>query len=145
MTLALLFAPLLTSSALFAQDEDVRKLAEADKPKKEYVENAFKSSRVINGHSIEMIARGNLDCRILHRFGLVNSGAKNFFGLDQASMRMGFDYGISTNLTIGVGRSTLNKEFDGFIKWRILRQATGEKAFPFSLVFVNGITVNTLP
>lgn len=145
MKCTLLFAALLTGSALFAQDDDLLKLVGEDKPRKEYVENAFKSSRVINGHSMEMIAKGNLDFRILHRFGLVNSGAKNFFGLDQASMRMGFDYGISTNLTIGIGRSTLDKEFDGFIKWRILRQATGEKAFPFSVVFINGITVNTLP
>ena len=145
MKFALLFAALLAGSALFAQDDDLLKLVGEDKPKKEYVENAFKSSRVINGHSMEMIAKGNLDFRILHRFGLVNSGAKNFFGLDQASMRMGFDYGISTNLTIGIGRSTLDKELDGFIKWRIMRQATGEKAFPVSIVFVNGITVNTLP
>lgn len=145
MKFALLIAALLAGSALFAQDDDLLKLVGEDKPKKEYVENAFKSSRVINGHSMEMIAKGNLDFRILHRFGLVNSGAKNFFGLDQASMRMGFDYGISTNLTIGVGRSTLDKELDGFIKWRIMRQATGEKAFPVSIVFVNGITVNTLP
>jgi hypothetical protein len=145
MKFALLFAALLAGSAVFAQDDDLLKLVGEDKPKKEYVENAFKSSRVINGHSMEMIAKGNLDFRILHRFGLVNSGAKNFFGLDQASMRMGFDYGISTNLTIGVGRSTLDKELDGFIKWRIMRQATGEKAFPVSIVFVNGITVNTLP
>lgn len=145
MKLALFLVALLSGSAMYAQDEDLLKLVGEDKPKKEYVENAFKSSRVINGHSMEMIAKGNLDFRILHRFGLVNSGAKNFFGLDQASMRMGFDYGLGTNLTIGVGRSTLDKELDGFIKWRILRQATGEKAFPFSLVFVNGITVNTLP
>jgi hypothetical protein len=145
MKLALLFVTLFTGTALFAQDEDLLKLVGDDKPKKEYVENAFKSSRVINGHSMEMIAKGNLDFRILHRFGLVNSGAKNFFGLDQASMRMGFDYGVSTNLTIGVGRSTLDKELDGFIKWRILRQSTGEKAFPVSVVFINGITVNTLP
>lgn len=145
MKFALLFAILLAGSALFAQDDDLLKLVGEDKPKKEYVENAFKSSRVINGHSMEMIAKGNLDFRILHRFGLVNSGAKNFFGLDQASMRMGFDYGLGANLTIGIGRSTLDKEFDGFIKLRILRQATGEKAFPVSVVFINGITVNTLP
>src|SRR5215211_3248741 len=145
MTLALLFAPLLTSSALFAQDEDVRKLAEADKPKKEYVTNAFKSSRVINGHSMEMIAKGNLDFRILHRFGLINSGAKNFFGLDQASMRMGFDYGIATNLTIGVGRSTLDKEFDGFLKFRPIRQSTGHRSSPVSVVLVGGVTVNGMP
>ena len=144
MKFALLFVSLLTASSIFAQD-DLLKLVKEDKPNKEYVENAFKSSRVINGHSIEMIAKGNLDFRILHRFGLINSGAKNFFGLDQATMRIGFDYGLSTNLTIGVGRSTLNKEFDGFLKWRILRQTTGEKAFPFTVVFVNGITINTLP
>lgn len=145
MKFTLLLVSLFVASTLFAQDEDLLKLAGEDKPKKEYVENAFKSSRVINGHSMEMIARGNLDFRILHRFGLVNSGAKNFFGLDQATMRLGFDYGLATNLTIGVGRSTLNKEYDGFIKWRILRQATGAKPFPFSLVFVNGITINSMP
>ena len=86
MKFALLFAALFTGSALFAQDDDLLKLVGEDKPKKEYVENAFKSSRVINGHSMEMIARGNLDFRILHRFGLVNSGAKNFFGSVQGSV-----------------------------------------------------------
>jgi len=145
MKFALLLVCLLTASSMFAQDEDLLKLVKDDKPKKEYVDNAFKSSRVINGHSMEMIAKGNLDFRILHRFGEVSSGAKNFFGLDQAAMRMGFDYGVSTNLTIGVGRSTLNKEFDGFIKWRILRQSTGERSFPFAVLFINGITVNTMP
>lgn len=92
-----------------------------------------------------MIAKGNLDFRILHRFGLVNSGAKNFFGLDQASMRMGFDYGLGTNVTIGVGRSTLDKEFDGFIKIRALRQSTGPGSFPVSIVLITGATVWTLP
>lgn len=132
------------TSSLFAQD-DLLKLVQEDKPAKEYTTHAFKSSRVINGHSMEMIAKGNLDFRILHRFGLVNSGAKNFFGLDQASMRMGFDYGLGTNLTIGIGRSTLNKEFDGFIKFRPLRQSTGPRSSPVSIVLVTGITINTLP
>jgi hypothetical protein len=135
----------MAGSAVYAQDEDLLKLAGEDKPAKEYVESAFKSSRVINGHSMEMIAKGNLDFRILHRFGLVNSGAKNFFGLDQASMRMGFDYGIGKNVTIGVGRSTLDKEFDGFIKFRPIRQSTGPRSSPVSVILVTGLTINTLP
>ncbi|MGB8190445.1 MAG: DUF5777 family beta-barrel protein [Chitinophagaceae bacterium] len=144
LTLITLFA--LSVSFLFAQDTtDLLSMVEQDKPAKEYVPHAFKSSRVINGHSMEMIAKGNLDFRILHRFGLVNSGAKNFFGLDQASMRMGFDYGISTNLTIGIGRSTLDKEFDGFIKLRPIRQSTGPRSSPISVVLVTGITINSLP
>lgn len=143
--IAFIVCALVAATRLFAQDDDLLKLVGDDKPQKEFVTNAFKSSRVINGHSMEMIAKGNLDFRILHRFGLVNSGAKNFFGLDEASMRMGFDYGILTNLTIGVGRSTLDKELDGFIKFRPLRQSTGPRSFPVSVVLVSGLTVNTLP
>jgi dihydrofolate reductase len=143
--IALFVCALVAAANLFAQEDDLLKLVGDDKPQKEFVTNAFKSSRVINGHSMEMIAKGNLDFRILHRFGLVNSGAKNFFGLDEASMRMGFDYGILTNLTIGVGRSTLDKELDGFIKFRPVRQSTGPSSFPVSVVLVSGITVNTMP
>jgi hypothetical protein len=91
-----------------AQD-DMMSMLDAESPKqKEYAKNAFKSSRVINCHSMEMIAKKALDFRILHRFGNIKPGIYDLFGLDQASMRMGFDYGLTKNLTIGVGRSTLN-------------------------------------
>jgi hypothetical protein len=112
-------------------------------PKKEYVTNAFKSSRVINGHSMEFIGAGVLDFRILHRFGRVNQGVGELFGLDQASMRIGLDYGIAKNLTVGIGRTTFQKELDGFVKYRLLHQSTGENAFPFSLVLVAGTSINT--
>ncbi|HMQ86115.1 MAG TPA: DUF5777 family beta-barrel protein [Flavilitoribacter sp.] len=104
----------------------------------EYITNAFKSPRVINGHSMEMLREGVLDFRILHRFGEVSGGAYEFFGLDNASMRMGFDYGLSDILTIGVGRSTNYKEFDGFVKIRVLRQSTGKLNVPLSIVWVSG-------
>ncbi len=133
------------TASLFAQDVDSLKLLGEDSAKKDYVTSAFKSSRVINGHSMEMIAKGNLDFRILHRFGLVSGGTKNFFGLDQATMRMGFDYGLGTNLTIGVGRSTLNKEYDGFLKWRIIRQSTGPRSSGVSLVLIQGVTITAMP
>jgi hypothetical protein len=107
------------------------------------VTGAFKSTRVINAHSIEMLAKGNLDFRILHRFGFVSDGIKQLFGLDQASMRMSFDYGITNNLTIGIGRSTFRKELDAFAKARVLQQTKGAKEFPFSLVLVGGYTVHT--
>ncbi len=108
------------------------------------VRNAFKSTRVINGHSIEMLREGVLDFRILHRFGPLSLGGYQLFGLDQASMRIGFDYGISDNLSVGFGRSTSKKELDAFAKYRIKAQTSGEKAFPVSLVWVSGITRNGL-
>ncbi|MFL5743221.1 MAG: DUF5777 family beta-barrel protein [Niastella sp.] len=116
-----------------------------EEKKKEFVSNAFKSSRVINGHSMEFIGKGVLDVRILHRFGEVNSGANNLFGLDEANMRLGFDYGLSNRLTVGVGRSTAGKELDGFLKFRPVWQSTGPGSFPFSIVLVTGMTVGTTP
>ncbi len=108
------------------------------------VTNAFKSPRVISSHSMEMLAVGALDFRILHRFGQVNAGFEEFFGLDNATMRMSFDYGITNNLTFGIARSTFKKELDAFAKFRLLWQSEGAKAMPFSLVLVSGIIRNGL-
>lgn len=135
------FALFIMTSCLYAQDNSLLKDVGTDRPKKEFVTNAFKSSRVINGHSMELIGKGVLDVRILHRFGTINNGASEFFGLDQASMRLGFDYGLGKNLTIGMGRTTFKKELDGFIKWRPVRQA--RSGSPFSWVLVAGISTYT--
>ena len=107
-------------------------------PVKQKVTGAFKSTRVIMAHSIEMLHKGNLDFRIMHRFGFVSTGVKQLYGLDNASMRISFDYGLTDNTTIGFGRSTFRKELDIFLKQRIIQQSTGEGSIPFSLVIAAG-------
>jgi hypothetical protein len=135
----------LLSATVRAQDQDLLQQLDTAGPKKEYVYNAFKSSRVIMSHSMEMLRPGVLDFRILHRFGRVNGGAYEFFGLDgPATVRLGLDYGITGDLTVGIGRSSFNKELDGFIKYRLIQQATGPHSLPFSLVAIAGSTVTTL-
>ena len=136
---------LVITGKIFAQTDDLLDLVKEDKPGKEFVKNAFKSSRVINGQSMEFISKGTMDFRILHRFGLLDQGYKNFFGLDQATMRLGFDFGILPNLSIGIGRSTFKKEVDGFIKFAPLRQSTGPKSFPATIALVADMTMNTIP
>ena len=59
---------LCLSPVLRAQDDLLSLLGE-EKPKKQRVKYAFKSSRVINSHSMEFINPGTMDFRILHRFG----------------------------------------------------------------------------
>ena len=138
-----LFAVICFNTA-YAQDDMLSGLEE--KNPKQYINNAFKSSRVINGHSMEFIGKGVLDTRILHRFGLINSGFNNLYGLDQANMRIGFDYGLTEDLTIGIGRSNVGKEYDGFIKYRVVHQSIGGKRHsPVSVVLVTGMTYNTTP
>jgi len=136
---------LLSSLTRVQAQDDLLGLLGEDSPKKEYVKAAFKSSRVINAHSMEFINPGTMDFRILHRFGNIDQGLKNFFGLDQASMRMGFDFGLRPNLMAGIGRSTFKKEVDGFIKYAPIRQSTGPGSSPVTVALVAGMTVDGLP
>lgn len=118
-------------------------LGEEEQPK-EYVKNAFKSTRVITSNSLEFVGPGVLDFRILHRFGRVNSGSYEAFGLDQARIRIGLDYGITKRLMVGIGRSSYKKELDGFAKYRLIWQATGKHAIPISVILASGITNNMM-
>ncbi len=68
--------------------------------------------------------------------GQLAGGFNELFGLDQASIHLGLDYGVLNWLMVGVGRSTLNKYYNGFIKAKILRQSKGKKNMPLSLVAV---------
>jgi hypothetical protein len=135
------FYCLVAVELLHAQDADLLDSLEHKSIQKEYVTNAFKSSRVINGHSMELIGKGVLDFRILHRFGRISGGGSELFGLDQASMRIGLDYGLGTNLTVGVGRTTFKKDVDAFVKWRPIRQV--KQGVPISWVLVAGTSLYT--
>jgi len=88
----------------------------------EYTTATFKGVRVINGQSIENEAPGVLNFIILHRFGTVQNGFQDLFGLDGAQTRFGFEYGITKWLTVGLGRSSFEKEYDGLLRAKILRQ-----------------------
>jgi len=140
---------LFFSNQLTAQDIDLFKMQDAqDKKEKEnkteLVTATFKTTRMVNGQSIENVGKGILDLKISHRFGTVNTGAYNFFGLDQATMRIGMDYGVTNRLMVGIGRSTFNKEFDGFLKYRLLRQSTGKRSFPFSVSYAGTAILQSL-
>jgi hypothetical protein len=98
-----------------------------------YTIATFKSTRLINGQSIENTHKGSFDFLIQHRFGTLNSGFNNLFGLDNASFRMGFDFGITDQLMVGLGRSTFEKQYDAFVKYKLLRQSTGARNMPVSV------------
>ena len=139
----LLFALFLAFSTFIQAQDDLLDMLGTEKTT-DYATNAFKGTRVVNAHSMEMLYPGTMDFRILHRFGKINLGAYQMFGLDQASMRMSFDFGLTKNLMAGFGRSTVRKEVDGFVKYRLLRQSTGARTMPIALIAVAGMTINGL-
>ena len=131
---------------------DISKMLEdeiksTEKDKTEYVTATFKTTRLVNGHSLENTAKRVLDVKISHRFGTIsgtNGGAYNLFGLDNATMRMGFDYGITNTLMIGIGRSTDYKTYDAFFKLKILRQSRGKRTMPITLSYVPTVSYESL-
>lgn len=141
--LKFIFSLLLMPKPAFGQDE-LLSLLEDEEPETEYVKAGFKTTRVINAHSFENVAAGVLDLKISHRFGYLSGGAYELYGLDQAMIRIGTDYGITDRLMVGWGRSSVGKEYDGFVKFKLLRQSTGKVNMPLSVAAVSAMTVSTL-
>jgi hypothetical protein len=141
--IVLFFITTLTTCQLMAQDSTSMLNGFEDKKIVQKITGTFKSTRVINAHSTEMLHKGELDFRIMHRFGVFKNGFIDLFGLDYASMRMSFDYGITDNLMVGVGRSTILKDLDAFVKTRFLQQTKGAKQIPVSLLIAVGYILTT--
>jgi len=118
-----------------AQQPDLFAADSTDKTQTKIAIATFKNTRLINGHSIETLGAGIMDFRIHHRFGFINQGLYDFFGLDNATTFLGFDYGITNRLTVGISRSGYLKQMEGFAKYRLLRQSTGKVNMPLSVTF----------
>lgn len=129
--------------ALNGQNEDLLSLLGEEKTT-DYVNASFKTNRVVNLHSLENTAPGVLDFKISHRFGTVNGGFYDLFGLDNSSIRLGFEYGLADALAIGVGRSSFEKAYDGFIKYKFLRQSTGKRTMPITAALLLSSSIQTL-
>ena len=142
--LSTVVAFLLISGTIFAQNDLLDLLNEETQPEIEFANATFKSTRIMNGHSIERMPSGQLDFRISHRFGRINSGAYEFFGLDQANIRLGLEYGILDWLMAGIGRGTYEKTFDGFLKFTVLRQSSGARSMPVSVSVLSSAAINSL-
>lgn len=128
----------------WAQDDLLDMLEEETPEKPNYVIATFKGTHIINGHSIESPAEGVLQFVIAHRFGRLSGGAYEFFGLDNATIRLGLDYGITDRLAVGVGRSSFEKTYDTYAKYKIIRQQTGKRNIPFSVSALAGMAVKTI-
>jgi len=140
---SLIFLFFLIPIGIFAQDDLMSLLNDSTAKDINYTTATFKSTRIMNGHSVERMPPGQLDFRISHRFGTVNSGGYEFFGLDQANTHFGLEYGILKWLMVGVGREKDQKTFDGFAKFTVLRQSAGAKEMPVSVSVFSSVALAT--
>ena len=126
-----------------AQDDLMNMLNKDEKPQTDYTTATFKTTRLVIGQSIENPGKGDLLFIITHHFGALNSGYEQLFGLKQATMRIGLELGITKTLGAGLGLNTLGNTWDGFLKYKLLRQSTGARKMPLTLTLFASTAVNT--
>ncbi|WP_347174807.1 DUF5777 family beta-barrel protein [Polaribacter uvawellassae] len=125
--------------------QDLLDVLDLETPKSNnVVTSTFKGTRIINGHSIENRKNKELEFIISHRFGAINLGFDELFGLDQSNIRFALEYGLNDNLTAGFGRSSFEKTYDVFLKYSLLKQKKGEKSFPFAVSLFGSVAAKTI-
>jgi hypothetical protein len=141
---SLLVVPLFFVATMLNAQDSLLNLLGDNQPKIQYTTATFKTTRVVLGQSVENPFGGTMLFVISHHFGQINSGFYNFFGLDQATTRLGLEYGITNWIEVGFGRSTYQKTWDGLTKVKILRQCKGERKIPLSISFYANTAINSL-
>ena len=131
------------STALFAQDDLLGELEGELAQEKTYTFATFKGSRLINGHTVKTRKKGELEFLISHRFGRINSGLFELFGLDNSFIHLTLDYGITDRLNVGIGRSSVDKTYDSFLKYNLVRQA--ENGLPVTVTALVNTSLRTFP
>jgi hypothetical protein len=131
----LIFISFFSFNSIYCQDKDLLNLVNdsIDMNNQGIVRSTFKATQVINLPTVESPAKNNLQFLISHRFGKISDGIYELFGLDNATTRFGLDYGITDKLAIGIGRSSLDKAYDGSLKYKILQQRTKHMPVTVSL------------
>ena len=102
---------------------------------------AFKSLKIVNLESTKLAAKGDLYLVIAHRFGYLDKGFEDFFGLDEANTRIQFVYGLTNGVTIHASRSGFQKTYEFATKYRLFAQK--KQGFPFEIVGFNSVAINT--
>ena len=104
----------------------------------------FLDTRTINGHSVNVLEKKDLDFRITHRFGNIatSESYRTLFGLDNSTdIRIGFEYGITEKFMLGLGRSKGASPFlevwDGLLKYQILKREKYVMTAASSLLFTS--------
>lgn len=109
------------------------------------VQATFKATRIVNSQSVELPRPKMLEFMVQHRFGKIENGFYDLFGMDEATVHYDLKYGFNKRFSFGMGRSSWKKTYDLMVKAKIIRQTVGKgKTFPVTVVFFSNIGVNAL-
>ena len=130
---------LFGSHALIAQEKEEKE----DKGKRP-VRDPFGSSLIIDNQTSIVPSKGTLQFDMNHRFGTLDNGFSDFFGIyaPGANIRMGLTYSLIDDLAIGVGLSKLNMYLDLHAKYAIFKQRR-DWSIPVGLTYYANMAIDT--
>lgn len=104
---------------------------------------AFESGYLIDQQTSTVPIKNTLEFAIHHRFGTLENGVKDLYGIYAASnIRLGLNYTLTNNLQVGIGTTKLKKYQDLTIKYSILKQ-TRSLSIPVSVTFFESIGLDS--
>lgn len=111
--------------------------------KSKVVKNTFSSVIIMDNQTVLVPIKGTLEFDIQHRFGTVNNGTKDFFGLFAPSnIRLGINYSPKNKLFVGVGLTKEKMMFDVNLKYALLQQTVDNKV-PVSVSYFGNVVMDT--
>ena len=124
--LALLTMLMLNSNA-FAQEEATEDTI-VEAPKDRPVRPAFESGLLFDAATTTMQPAKTLEMIIQHRFGVIENGIHDFYGIwAPSNIRLGMNYSILDKLTVGVGATKFNKMEDIQLRYKVIEQTRSDK------------------
>jgi Membrane bound beta barrel domain (DUF5777) len=140
----LVAALLILGNAGYAQKDSTASVPVPQAPAKPRpVKYTFQSGQIIDAQTVMVPVKGSLEADIQHRFGSVQNGYSDLWGIyGIADIRFGFLYTPINNLEIGVGLAKVNLLWDGSAKYAIFKQ--DNVRFPVSLTYYGNIAVKTV-
>lgn len=110
------------------------------------VKNTFGGNLIIDNQTVMVPVVKTFEFSIQHRFGVINNGYSDFYGLfAPANIRLGFNYSVFNNFQLGFGITKERMQWDGNIKYAIIRQASSGFLFPVSITYYGDMSVSSLP
>lgn len=130
---------LFWATIAYSQDDLLNSLDTNQTPEN-YTTATFKALQLVTLQTTKMPAKKEFYFVVSHRFGSVEDGLDSFFGLDNATTKLGGIYGITDWLAVNLSRHTLNKMYETGIKYRMMRQGND---FPIDIVGYSVAAINT--
>ena len=131
----------LTAFVGLAQEDDLLKeLDNLNQNETIFELPAFKALQIGNLQSTKVVDNADLYMVVAHRFGTVNNGIDDFFGLDQANTKIQLLYGLLPNLQVGISRDSYEKTYSGSAKYKVFRQSD---IVPVNVSLYGSVDVNS--